>query len=437
MIPESVKYILEKLETHGYEAYVVGGAVRDYYLNKEVNDWDITTDAEPCIIEEFFEKTYSIGRAFGTVVVILDSIPYEITTYRTESHYSDGRRPDRIAYSKDLAEDLSRRDFTMNAMVMTKEGDFIDLFEGKKSLDNKIIYCVGKPELRFKEDYLRVYRYVRFNTQLDFNRNKDIDNVILNMPMNRNISFERIQLELNKILLSKTPSKGIRHLKSLGLLSHILPGIEKSYDFEQHCKFHHLNVFDHSMVVLDSSSNNIINRLAGLLHDIGKPDSFELVDGEGQFHKHHHRSHEMAEYILRRLKYSNHVVNTVLKLIHYHMTLIDVNNKKSVKKFMNKIGSAHLDDFLDLRKADIQGSKTNDDFESIDEMRDAFYEVLNENHPMTIHDLDINGHDLMELGYIGPEISRVKHLLLDHVLLHHDDNNKDRLIELLKSKELI
>ena len=433
MIPNDVKYIISTLEKHGYEAFVVGGAVRDYYLNKDVNDWDITTDAEPCIVEDLFEKTYAIGRSFGTVVVILNGSPYEVTTYRTESHYTDGRRPDKVLYSKNLKEDLSRRDFTMNAMVMTKSGDFIDLYDGISSLDSRMIQCVGDPVKRFQEDYLRVYRYVRFNTQLGFQRNDYLDDVIMGIPHNLNISFERIQFELDKILLSDKPSDGIRHLKSLGLLSHILPGIEKTYDFDQHCKFHNLNVFDHLMVVLDSSERNIINRLAALLHDIGKPDTYELSDGEGHFYKHHHRSHEMAEIILRRLKYSNNVVHTVLKLIHYHMTLVDTDNKKSVKKFINKMGVEHLEDFIDLRRSDILGSKTNDDLSSIDKMRQAFIEVLNENHPMTIHDLDINGHDIMLLGFSGPEIGRIKHELLDHVLQHHDDNNKETLIELVKT----
>jgi len=436
MIPNDVKYIIERLENNGYEAYVVGGAVRDYYLGKTVNDWDITTDAEPCIVEDLFEKTYAIGRAFGTVVVIINAIAYEVTTYRTESHYSDGRRPDKVLYSKNLKEDLSRRDFTMNAMVMTKTGDFIDLYNGIESLDKQMIQCVGDPIKRFQEDYLRVYRYVRFNTQLGFTKNKELDDVILTIPQNLNISFERIKFELDKILLSENPSRGIRHLRSLGLLKHILPGIEKTYDFDQHCKFHNLNVFDHLMVVLDSSEPNIINRLAALLHDIGKPDTFELSDGEGHFYKHHHVSEQMAELILRRLKYSNNVVHTVLKLIHYHMTLVDTEKKKSVKKFINKIGSDHLDDFLDLRKSDIMGSKINDDLSSIQIMKEAFEKILNENHPMTIHDLDINGHDIMSLGYKGPEIGKIKHYLLDHVLQHHDDNKKTILLEIIKKIEL-
>lgn len=431
-IPINVKFIIETLEANGHEAFIVGGAVRDYYLGRPVNDWDITTNAHPDAVEKLFDKTYTVGKAFGTVVVVLDHHPYEVTTYRMESHYTDGRRPDTVHYSKRLEDDLSRRDFTMNAMVMTKDGEVIDYYDGKYCLNLKVIHTVGDPLMRFKEDYLRVYRYVRLNTELDFNRNIQLDAIIQDLPMNKNISLERIRVEFNKILLSDQPSKGIRHLKDLGLLTHILPGIEKTYNFDQHSKYHYLNVFDHLMLVLDSTKPELCVRLAGLLHDIGKPDTFELVDGEGHFYKHHQVSTDMTATILRRLKYSNNIINTVTNLIHYHMTMVDVHYKKSVKKFINRIGKEHLEDFLELRKADILGSVTNDDIWSVDEMRAAFQEVLNENHPMTIKDLDINGYDLMSLGYKGPQIGTIKKKLLEHVLHHHDDNKREILIKLAK-----
>lgn len=434
MVPVHVKYIIDLIQKKGYEANVVGGAVRDFYLDLPVNDWDITTNATPDVIESIFERTYSVGKAFGTVVVVLDGNFYEVTTYRTEADYSDGRRPSHIAFSKSLRDDLSRRDFTMNAMVMDKYGNITDYYGGLESLKSKMIHTVGNPLERFKEDYLRVYRYVRFNTQLGFNRNEELDKIILNMPINKRISAERIRIEFNKILLSKKPSQGLRHLRELNLLSHILPGIEKTYDFDQHSSFHHLDVFGHILEVVDHTTCKLDVRLAALFHDIGKPDTFELVNNEGHFYKHHQRSHEMAEVIMRRLKYSNATIKTVLNLIHYHMTMIDETNLKSVKKFISRIGKEHLEDFIDLRKADIQGSITNDDLDSIEVMREAFNFVLNQSHPMTLHDLAISGYDLMELGFKGPIIGEIKHELLDHVLHHHNDNKKEILLKIVKEK---
>jgi len=432
MIPIDVINILDTLESNGFEAYIVGGAVRDYCLKRVINDWDITTNAEPETIESLFDKTYSVGRAFGTIIVVLNDVQYEVTTYRTESSYSDGRRPDSVVYTKDLKEDLSRRDFTMNSMVMDKNGHITDIYNGKKSFDNHMIETVGEAELRFREDYLRVYRYVRFTSQLNFKRNIELDTVIKNMSINKTISFERIQVELNKILLSEEPSKGINHLKEIGLLSHVIPGIEKTYDFDQHSKYHNLNIFDHLLSALDYSKPTVINRLSALLHDIGKPDTFEIIDGEGHFYKHHKASRDIAERVLVRLKYSNHEIDTILNLIHYHMTILDLENKKSVKKFMNKIGSEQLEDFLNLRESDIKSSKTNDDLKSINEMRITFTEIIEQKQPMTVNDLDLSGYDLMAFGFKGKDIGLKKEELLDHVLQFPEDNTKEILLRLIR-----
>lgn len=431
MIPAKVKFILETLENEGYEAYIVGGAVRDFYLKKPVNDWDITTNASPDNIEHLFARTYAVGREFGTVVVVLDHELFEVTTYRTESNYIKGRKPSNIAFSSNLEEDLARRDFTMNAMVMTKECKITDLYDGKACLDNRIIHTVGNAKDRFSEDYLRVYRYIRFNTELGFESNPDLDQIVREIPFNNHISFERIRVEFNKILLSDHPDLGLRHLRSVGLLSYIIPGIEKTYDFDQQSQFHDLDVFEHLLCVVKNSKKDLIVRLSALLHDIGKPDTFQMIDGDGHFYKHHQMSEDIAKFVLKRLKYSNLIIKHVSNLIHYHMTLIDTENTKSVKKFINKIGIDHLDDFTELRKADIMGSKTKDDLSCIQLMKTAFNDVLTADHPMTIHDLKINGHDLIDMGFKGPEIGVIKHYLLDHVLHHHEDNNREKLITLV------
>lgn len=431
MIPENVMFIMNTIQSHGFEAYIVGGAVRDYHLNRPINDWDITTNALPDVIESMFDQTIAVGKSFGTIIVVMDSKHYEVTTYRTETSYTDGRRPDSVSYSMSLLDDLSRRDFTMNAMVMDSSGQISDYYDGLKDLSRKTLETVGNPKKRFTEDYLRVYRYVRFSCQLEFNSNEKIDSVIKKIPVNTAISFERIQVEFNKILLSKKPSVGINHLKELNLLEYILPGIKETYNFDQHSQYHHLDVYNHLISALDFSSPNIVNRLAALLHDIGKPETFEMIEGQGHFYKHHRTSSTRAEYILKRLKYPKHIIESVCTLIHQHMRLLDLSNDKSTKKFMNKVGYKLLDGYLDLRQADIKSSKTNDDLSTIKDMKETFERIINEKHPMTVNDLDISGFDLIELGYEGRKIGDIKLKLLEHVLEFPKDNVRKILIELI------
>lgn len=436
MIPKNAKYIIETLNKHGYEAYIVGGAVRNYYMNKPVNDWDITTNAKPDIVESLFEKTISVGKAFGTIIVKLDE-HYEVTTYRNETSY-DGRKPKDVTYSNLIEEDLRRRDFTMNAMYMNLNEEIFDIHHGKDSIKKNIIETVGEPVERFTEDYLRVYRYVRFTCQYQFSTNNTLDNVIQQMPINTMISSERIREEFCKILLSDRPSTGIQHLLHLNLLEYIFPEIIPSVGFNQHSPYHHLTVFDHLMAALDQTPKDLIVRLAALCHDIGKPKTFVLTDGIGHFYGHDKVSVELTKSMLKRLKFDSKTIEDVSSLVQHHMRLLDANNKKSIKKFMNKIGIHRLEWFLDLRKADILSSKTNDDLSSIIKMTEAFQAVLNEKHPLSVKDLAVNGYDLIGLDISGPEIGRILNVLLEHVLEYPENNTTAYLTQLImKEKEAI
>ncbi len=430
MIPNEVIYIMNKLEQNGHEAYIVGGAVRNHIMGYPINDWDITTNATPDQIESIFDNTYAVGRAFGTIVVKLTS-SYEITTYRSESNY-DGRKPGLVAFSSSIRKDLERRDFTMNAMIMDKDGNISDYYNGQDAIAANMIQTVGNPLDRFKEDYLRVYRYIRFTTQYNFTRNDIIDDIICDLPINSNISAERIREEFNKIILSEFPSKGIRHLYDVGLLDYIFPEIIPSVNFDQHSKFHHLNVFDHLLNALDKVPPNLPIRLAALCHDIGKPQTYQLIEGEGRFYGHDKESSKLALSFLKRLKYDNVTMDAVETLISNHMRLLDLENKKSVKKFMTKIGFNLLDSFLDLRKADILSSTTNDTLESIDSMRNKFAEILHEKEPMTVNDLAVNGYDLISIGLVGKEIGKTKDYLLEIVLDDPKMNTKEQLLQCVK-----
>ena len=435
-IPLEILIILKKINDNGYKSYIVGGASRNLYLNLPVVDWDITTNALPSVIESLFNKTIPIGRLYGTITVVINNINIEVTTYRKDIGYSDNRKPDKVVFTNNINEDILRRDFTMNTMLIDSKGNLKDLLNGKISIEKKIIETVGDPILRFKEDYLRIYRYIRFTTTLCFFNNMKLDELIKNLNIPNTISVERIRSEFNKILLSKKPSKGIKHLKKLNLIKNIIPELEKTYDFLQYSKFHHLDVFEHTMEVLDNTDPIIELRLAALLHDIGKPETFELINGEGHFYGHDKKSVSISEEFLKRLKYPNALINKVITLVKYHMRLLDTENKKSIKKFIKKIGEENLENFLKLRKADILGSKTNDNIESINILKTTFKKILYSKEAISVRDLNINGYDLIKLGYKGSEIGLALKELLELILEYPEKNSKLELLKILSDKNI-
>lgn len=433
-MPEGAKIVLDKLNEYGYEGYIVGGCVRDSLLGRIPNDWDICTDATPNEILEVFEdfKTIPTGLKHGTVTVVVDNMSIEVTTYRIDGDYSDGRRPSSVEFTDDIIKDLSRRDFTINAMAYSESSGLIDPFCGLESLNNKTICCVGNARERMQEDGLRVIRAIRFASQLDFSIDMDVSlGIIEKEYMLENISKERIREEFNKILLSEKPSNGIDLLLCMHLLQHIVPELQCCLGFDQHNHNHNKCVYQHTMSVVDNIEPKLELRLAALFHDIGKPNTFTTdEDGVGHFYGHNKESAKICREIMTRLKYSNKEIEYVSELVYHHMERHLDPKSSTIKKFINRVGLDKLDDLFKLFIADRLGTKPPYDLEDIYRLKFECERVLSEKQPLGIKDLVISGHDLMEIGIPqGKEIGKILNELLELVLEDFELNNREALLQ--------
>ena len=446
-LPELIIYNLNKM---GYKAYVVGGAVRDSLLGRPVKDWDITTSATPDQVKEVFSgfKILDTGLKHGTVTIMMDYAmdnsnvcSVEVTTFRVDGDYSDNRRPDSVDFTDSLYEDLSRRDFTINAMAYNEEEGLIDYFEGQKDLEDKIIKCVGNSDERFTEDALRMLRAIRFATQLEFDIEHDVlSSISKNKNLITNISNERISLELNKILRAGKPL-WIKYLYYMGLLELIIPELDECYGVMQNNPYHIYCVGKHIVESVLQIEPVLYLRLTMLLHDIGKPKC-KTTDEENidHFYTHAKISSEMAVSILRRLKYDNLTIMKVRDLILYHDAQIE-DSRKAVRRWLNKIGEDMFRDLLKVREADIKAQ--NLDYyqarhDKIERTKIILEEVLNAQDCFSRKDLALNGTDLINMGYHeGKEIGELLDYLLEKVLDNPELNTKEQLIELLKEKEAI
>lgn len=439
IIPNYVKILLNKLGKSGFEAYIVGGSVRDTLLSKTPSDYDITTNALPEEIEEVFQdfKTILVGKKFGTVVVVQKESNVEITTYRVEMDYIDGRRPSYVAFSSNIKEDLKRRDFTINAMAYSKKEGLVDPFGGKKDLQERIIKTVGDPKKRFKEDHLRLLRCVRFSTILQFEiENKTLKAVKDMASLLEKISMERIREELFKILLSKNPSYGINLLKDLDILKIIIPELMDSVGFDQKNPHHEFDVFNHILCVVDKTPPLIEIRLAALFHDIAKPSTFSQdEEGIGHFYGHQDESEFMAEKILKRLKTPRLVIENVKKLVKNHMTQHNDYSKKGLKRLINRLGENQIFNLLDLQRADMKCTSRGRDTSLIDIRKEEIQKIIDEKEPVEKKQLDIDGNDIVNLGYKeGKIIGDILNYLLEIVLENPNLNKKEKLIEIVLDK---
>ena len=441
-IPYDVQFILDTLQSNNYKAYIVGGCVRDSILNKTPKDWDITTDAEPqMVIDIFNSKNMNIiptGLKHGTVTIMINSIGYEVTTFRTDGEYNDHRHSDEVTFVKNLKEDLLRRDFTINAMAYNDKEGLIDYFNGMDDIKNKIVKCVGNPNDRFNEDALRMLRFIRFICTLDFYPDMNSLNAIMNNYQTLSyVSKERIRDELCKILLSNSPSFGIRYLTKLNLINYIIPQLKKCVDFEQHNIHHNKDVFDHIMTTLEFTPPILEVRLAAILHDIGKPRCFTMdANGQGHFNGHNAISETMARKILTNLKFDNNTINNVCILVKEHMFRFEQTKNSSIKKFIGRVGINNLDNLFELQTADIYGSIVDQkDIDNINLLKEKCYKIINEKQPLTIKDLAINGNELRSIGYTpGVKMGNKLKELLEIVLENPQLNNKKDLLELAKLK---
>lgn len=431
-IPKYVKNIIEKLESNGYEAYIVGGSVRDMLLNKNPKDYDIATEALPDIVENiFFDfKTIDIGKKFGTIIVSQKEGDVEITTFRKEGRYTDGRKPEWVSYSKNIIDDLSRRDFTINSMAYNSRTSIIDPYNGRKDLKNKIIKTVGDPMERFAEDYLRILRAVRFSTQLDFliedktfNAGRKYSREILN------ISMERIREEFFKILLSETPSEGIRLLEKIGILNIILPEVTSTIGFEQKNPHHELDLYNHILCVLDNTPSIIQVRLGALFHDIGKVSTLTIdEEGIGHFYGHDKVGAEITKEILERFKCSNELIHKVNILVREHMNHHGNFKEKALKRLIRRVGKDEVFNLLALQKADIKCSNKESTINHIIYRENNILEILEHKEAYEVNQIDINGSDLIQLGFQeGKLIGEILEYLLEKVMEYPDINSKEKL----------
>ena len=431
VVPKQVLFIIDRLQEHGYEAYAVGGCVRDMLLGREPHDWDITTSAKPEQVKAVFKRTIDTGIQHGTVTVMVDHIGFEVTTYRIDGEYLDGRHPKEVVFTPELREDLKRRDFTINAMAYNPNEGIIDLFGGKDDLEAGIIRCVGRAEDRFHEDVLRIMRAVRFAAQLGFEIEEETWNAIIRVaPDLKKISAERIQAELTKLLLSPNPGH-FRKLYESGITAVILPEFDRTMDCEQNCPYHCYTVGEHT-------PDKLPLRLAAVLHDLGKPIC-KTVDEEGNAHfmGHPEVSRDIARKVMKRLKYDNHNLDITCRLVACHDYRIQ-HTDRAVRRAIYKIGPDIFPDALALMRADAQGKNAQTKEEALqhlDAIEEIYRKILVAEQCVSMKTLAVSGKDLMEAGMKpGKEMGEVLNQLLMHVLDYPEDNQKEVLLNLYRRR---
>ncbi len=438
-LPKDVKFIIDRLHKAGYEAYAVGGCVRDTILGREPDDWDITTSAKPLEIKELFKSTIDTGIQHGTVTVLRNHVGYEVTTYRVDGEYEDNRHPKEVTFTTSLTEDLKRRDFTINAMAYNESEGLIDEFGGIEDLNAGIIRCVGNAEERFGEDALRIMRAVRFAAQLGYSIEDETKEAARRLHMNlESISAERINVELTKLLISGHPDY-IRDAYELGIMDVILPEFSKCMVTTQNNPHHCYTVGEHIIKALCSIESDRVLRYAMLLHDIAKP-VYKTTDSDGidHFHGHADRGASMAHGIMRRLRFDNDTLHKVEILVKNHDRDIDPT-KKAVRRAMNEVGEDIFPMLLKVKQADLAGQseyKKLEKLEKLGEITTLYHEIVARRECVTLATMAVTGQDLMKLGMKpGPRIGDVLRSLLDIVIDDPAMNKKDTLLE--KAKELI
>ncbi len=438
-LPNGAKHIIEKLEAAGFEAYAVGGCVRDLQLGRQPYDWDITTSALPEQIKACFGHTVDTGIQHGTVTVLTHGDSFEVTTYRIDGTYLDGRHPEQVEFTSLLSEDLKRRDFTINAMAYHPERGFVDLFGGLEDLQNKIIRCVGEPKERFGEDALRMMRALRFSAQLDFAIDEATLAAIRELaPSIEKISSERIRDELNKTLVSDHPDR-IRTMYELGLTKHFLPEFDVLMVTGQNTRHHCYTVGEHTLHALDYVENDLVLRLTMLFHDIAKPVmKFSDENGIDHFYKHPQKGAEMTGHIMRRLKYDNDTIAAVKRLVFSHDERPQ-STQKAVRRAIVRIGVEAFPAIFAVKRADtLAQSEFNREqkLADIDRFEELVNEIFAQQECVKKSDLAINGRDIIALGVSqGPAIGQIMQTIFERVVDEPELNERETLLGL--AKELI
>ncbi len=432
-VPEKVAYIIKKLEQEGHEAYIVGGCVRDALLKREPEDWDITTSASPFQVKKIFRRTIDTGIQHGTVTVMLEKDGFEVTTYRIDGAYEDGRHPSSVQFTSNLKEDLKRRDFTINAMAYNPKTGIVDLFGGQDDLKAGIIRCVGNAAERFTEDALRILRAIRFASQLGFQIEEQTQQGIRTLASNLSkVSQERIQVEMTKLLVSPHPEQ-LRIAYELGVTAVILPELDAIMPLKQNNPYHCYTVGNHTIAMVEQIRATKVLRWTALLHDIGKLQTHKIDEnGQDHFYGHAEKSAVQAKQILRRFKFDNDTIDKVSRLILYHAYHLR-RDKKIIRRCMNKIGVDLFEDLLEVMRADTM-AKSNyqqqERLEDIIEIKKLYEEIVADHECITLKQLDVNGQDLIQIGILpGKQMGELLNKMLDYVLEHPEANRKEVLLD--------
>ena len=439
-LPPKVNQIMQTLQANGFEAYAVGGCVRDSILGRKPDDWDITTSATPQETKQLFQKTFDTGIEHGTITVLLGKDAYEVTTYRVDGKYEDSRHPSEVTFTRSLKEDLLRRDFTMNAMAYNDKEGLVDIFGGMDDLQNRCIRCVGNAEERFREDALRILRAVRFAAQLDFEVEEETKQGIRRLaPTLANISAERIQVELVKMLVSPNPGL-LRMAYELGITQVILPEFDVMMQTTQETPHHCYSVGEHTLRAVELVRAEKTLRLTMLLHDVAKP-KMKTVDDKGRAHfkKHDLEGTQMAKAILRRLKFDNDTMNKVTKLVAYHDYRMEAE-PRLVRRAMNRIGEDLFAEYLEVRMADTLAQSAyqrEEKLQNLQDIRSCYEEIIENKQCVSLKELAVTGSDLIADGMApGKEIGHVLNLLLEQVIEKPELNDKETLLRLRKEMDI-
>lgn len=444
-IPNNIQKVLDILHENNFEAYLVGGCVRDFLMGNVPKDYDITTNALPEQIKAVFNNYKLInnnGEKHGTVTVFIDE-PIEITTYRIETDYKDHRHPDEVIFVDSLYQDLSRRDFTINAIAFDGK-EIVDPFSGQESIRNKEIICVGNPSDRFSEDALRILRGIRFAVRYNYEIEKNTLKAMNDKSsLLQYISKERIKSELDKIIIEEGFINLFKSHKLDEILLQIIPELEPMIDFDQKSKYHKNNLWNHTASVVSHVKKESILKLSALFHDIGKPSCYtEEVDKDGilrrHFVGHPEISYKITKEILERLKYSNEEKEKILFLVQNHdFVFSDINPKKSVKKLLQIIPENYRDELfyklLNLRNADQVDHIYYEPILNLNIIREAYENILSEEKVFDRRHLLINGYDLLNLGYSGPILKVILNDCVEKIIDEELENTKECILEYVKN----
>lgn len=435
-LPEAVRNIIHTLQSAGYEAWAVGGCVRDSILGRVPDDWDITTSARPEQVKAIFKKTVDTGIQHGTVTVLWNRAGYEVTTYRIDGEYEDSRHPKEVQFTASLREDLRRRDFTINAMAYNEEAGLVDIFGGIEDIRAKKIRCVGDPMERFSEDALRMMRAVRFSAQLGYEIEEETEAAICRLsPTLQKISAERIRTELVKLLISPHPEL-LEACWRTGMTAVFLPEFDRMMEASQNNPHHCYNVGEHTIRAMKASAPEKTLRLALLFHDMGKPET-KTTDGEGidHFRGHEAKSSDMARTVMRRLKFDNNTIDRVVRLVRAHDIKIEPG-QKYMRRALNRLGEDIFPELFAVKEADLAAQSAYRREEKQAEllvMRKDYEAVLKSKACVSLKDLAVNGKDLIAEGAApGKGLGEMLQKLLEEVLEEPERNTREYLLGRLK-----